>query len=161
MKKKKLVKLLSAGLIAATMLAPVQASAATYNGAPTYEQNNSYYNQTIQVQDIDVDYVTCYIHSVSNVYGTTYGVCKYTANVIVDNKTYDKTIVMHYQTSDGTWEDSAKGTYVKYLGNGKELWTISGYIDRPAQFVFNYKEVNAWDNNNYNNYTLADFNAFH
>lgn len=157
MKKKKLVKLLSAGLIAATMLAPVQASAATYNGAPTYEQNNSYYNQTIKVQDIEFGRAVVYIHDGNNIFGAPYGVYPYTAHVVVDNRTYDKTIVMHQQTASGTWKDSAKGTYVKSLGNGKELWEIKGWIDGNAQFCFNYKEVNAWDNNNTNNYTPSDF----
>ncbi len=64
---------------------------------------------------------------------------------------------MHHQTSDGRWVDSNKATYVKSLGNGKELWTLSGYVDDAAQFVFNYKEANAWDNNNGRNYKLADF----
>ena len=64
---------------------------------------------------------------------------------------------MHRQTSDGNWVDSDKATYVKSLGNGKELWTLNGFIDSPAQFVFNYKEANAWDNNKGANYTLADF----
>ena len=50
------------------------------------------------------------------------------------------------------------GEDVKSLGNGKELWTLSGYVDGPAQFVFNYKEANAWDNNNGRNYRLVDFN---
>ena len=68
---------------------------------------------------------------------------------------------MHYQTSNGTWRDSDKATYVKSLGNGKELWTLSGYISDPAEFVFNYKEANAWDNNNYQNYKLKDFNVFY
>ena len=67
---------------------------------------------------------------------------------------------MHYQTADGTWTDSNKATYVKSLGNGKELWTLSGYLSSPAQFVFNYKEANAWDNNNNQNYRLRDFDAF-
>ena len=51
--------------------------------------------------------------------------------------------------------DSNKATYVKSLGNGKELWTLSGYVDDAAQFVFNYKESNAWDNNNGRNYTYS------
>ena len=121
------------------------------------DENQGYYNQTIKVQDVNVDFVTTYVHSGNNVYRTSYGVCKYTANIIVSNNSYHKTIVMHHQTWDGSWRDSDKATYVKSLGNGKELWTLSGYIDSPAQFVFNYKESNAWDNNNGRNYTLADF----
>ncbi|MEI3337010.1 MAG: hypothetical protein V8R02_06170 [Clostridium sp.] len=160
MKFKKLTKVLSAVLVSAALLTAVPASAATYQGAPTYEQNNSYYNQTIKVQDVTVDFVTAYIHSANNVWNTTYGVCHYTANIIVSNLSYDKTIVMHYQTADGTWTDSNKATYVKSLGNGKELWTLSGYLSSPAQFVFNYKEANAWDNNNNQNYRLRDFDAF-
>ena len=102
MKFKKLTKVLSAVLVSAALLTAVPASAATYQGAPTYEQNNSYYNQTIKVQDVTVDFVTAYIHSANNVWNTTYGVCHYTANIIVSNLSYDKTIVMHYQTSNGT-----------------------------------------------------------
>ncbi len=157
MKFKKLSKVLSAVLVSSALLTAVPASAATYQGAPTYEQNNSYYNQTIKVQDITVGSATAYIHSANNVWKTTYGVYPYTANIVVSNLSYDKTIVMHYQTSNGTWRDSDKATYVKSLGNGKELWTLSGYIDGPAQFVFNYKEANAWDNNNGQNYTLGNF----
>ena len=157
MKFKKLTKALSALLVSSALFAAVPASAATYHGAPTYAQNQGYYNQTIKVQDINVDYVTAYIHCANNAYNTTYAVCKYTANIIVSNNSYNKTIVMHHQTSDGRWVDSNKATYVKSLGNGKELWTLNGVIDRPAQFVFNYKEANAWDNNNGRNYKLADF----
>ena len=157
MKFKKLTKVLSALLVSSALLTAVPASAATYHGAPTYAQNQGYYNQTIKVQDVNVDFVTTYVHSGNNVYRTSYGVCKYTANIIVSNNSYHKTIVMHHQTWDGSWIDSDKATYVKSLGNGKELWTLSGYIDSPAQFVFNYKESNAWDNNNGRNYTLADF----
>lgn len=158
MKFKKLTKVLSAVLVSSALFAAVPASAATYHGAPTYAQNQGYYNQTIKVQDVNVDFVTAYVHSGSNVYGTSYGVCKYTANIIVSNNSYNKTIVMHHQTWDGSWRDSNKATYVKSLGNGKELWTLSGYVDGPAQFVFNYKEANAWDNNNGRNYRLVDFN---
>ena len=157
MKFKKLSKVLSALLVSSALLTAVPASAATYHGAPTYAQNQGYYNQTIKVQDINVDYVTAYIHCANNAYNTTYAVCKYTANIIVSNNSYNKTIVMHHQTSDGRWVDSNKATYVKSLGNGKELWTLSGYVDDAAQFVFNYKEANAWDNNNRRNYKLADF----
>ena len=157
MKFKKLTKVLSALLVSSALFAAVPASAATYHGAPTYAQNQGYYNQTIKVQDINVDYVTAYIHCANNAYNTTYAVCKYTANIIVSNNSYHKTIVMHHQTSDGRWVDSNKANYVKSLGNGKELWTLSGYVDDAAQFVFNYKEANAWDNNNGRNYKLADF----
>lgn len=157
MKFKKLSKVLSAVLVSSALLTAVPASAATYQGAPTYEQNNSYYNQTIKVQDIEITGTVAYIHSANNVWNTTYGVHSYTANIVVSNLSYNKTIVMHYQTADGTWRDSNKATYVKSLGNGKELWTLSGYIDGPAQFVFNYKEANAWDNNNGQNYTLGNF----
>lgn len=157
MKFKKLTKVLSALLVSSALFAAVPASTATYHGAPTYAQNQGYYNQTIKVQDINVDYVTAYIHCANNAYNTTYAVCKYTANIIVSNNSYNKTIVMHHQTSDGRWVDSNKATYVKSLGNGKELWTLSGYVDDAAQFVFNYKEANAWDNNNGRNYKLADF----
>lgn len=157
MKFKKLSKVLSAVLVSAALLTAVPASAATYQGAPTYEQNNSYYNQTIKVQDITVGSATAYIHSANNVWNTTFGVYPYTANIVVSNLSYNKTIVMHYQTANGTWTDSNKATYVKSLGNGKELWTVSGYLCGPAQFVFNYKEANAWDNNNGQNYTLSNF----
>lgn len=158
MKLKKLTKVLSALLVSSALFAAVPASAATYHGAPTYAQNQGYYNQTIKVQDITVGGAVAYIHSTSNVYNTTYGVYKCTANIIVSNNSYNKTIVMHHQNSDGSWSDSNKATYVKSLGNGKELWTLTTYIDGPAQFVFNYKESNAWDNNNGNNYRLSDFN---
>lgn len=158
MKFKKLTKVLSALLVSSALFAAVPASAATYHGAPTYAQNQGYYNQTIKVQDITVNGAVAYIHSPYNVYNTTYGVYRYTANIIVSNNSYHKTIVMHHQNSDGSWSDSDKATYVKSLGNGKELWTLTAYVDGPAQFVFNYKESNAWDNNNGNNYRLIDFN---
>lgn len=158
MKFKKLTKVLSAVLVSSALFAAVPASAATYHGAPTYAQNQGYYNQTIKVQDITVNGAVAYIHSPYNAYNTIYGVYRYTANIIVSNNSYHKTIVMHHQTWDGSWIDSDKATYVKSLGNGKELWTLTEYIDGPAQFVFNYKESNAWDNNNGRNYTLADFN---
>ena len=158
MKFKKLSKVLSALLVSSALLTAVPASAATYHGAPTYAQNQGYYNQTIKVQDVNINYVFAYVHSPYNIYNDTYAMYSYTANIIVSNNSYNKTIVMHHQTWDGSWRDSDKATYVKSLGNGKELWTIEGYIDGPAQFVFNYKEANAWDNNNGRNYTLADFN---
>lgn len=158
MKFKKLTKVLSAVLVSSALFAAVPASAATYHGAPTYAQNQGYYNQTIKVQDITVNGAVAYIHSPYNAYNTIYGVYRYTANIIVSNNSYHKTIVMHHQNSNGSWSDSNKATYVKSLGNGKELWTLTEYIDGPAQFVFNYKESNAWDNNNGRNYTLADFN---
>lgn len=157
MKNKKLVKLLSVGLIAVTMLAPIQASAATFNGAPTYEQNASYYNQTIKVQDITVGSAIAYGHNSNNIWNKSATQYKVTVNLVVSNLTYNKTIVMHNQLCDGTWCDSQKAIYVKSLGNGKELWKIETSVADPAQFVFNYKEVNAWDNNNYQNYTLDDF----
>ena len=158
MKFKKLSKVLSALLVSSALLTAVPASAATYHGAPTYAQNQGYYNQTIKVQDVNINYVFAYVHSPYNIYNDTYAMYSYTANIIVSNNSYNKTIVMHHQTYTGEWVDSNKATYVKSLGNGKELWTLNGVIDRPAQFVFNYKEANAWDNNNGRNYTLADFN---
>ncbi len=161
MKLKKLSKVLSAILLSSTLLTAIPVSAATYKGAPTYEQNNSYYNQTIKVQDITNVFATAYSHNANNVWKTSIGIYHYTANIVVSNLSYNKTIVMHYQTANGTWVDSNKATYVKYLGNGKELWTLSAYISDPAEFVFNYKEANAWDNNNYQNYKLKDFNVFY
>ena len=163
MRFKKLTKVLSALLVSSALLTAVPASASpyystnTFHQAPTYTQCPAYYNQTIQVQDITINGTCAYIHSNTNVYNDIYAVYSYTANIIVDNKSYNKTIVMHHQTSDGNWIDSDKATYVKSLGNGKERWTLNGFIDSPAQFVFNYKEANAWDNNKGANYTLADF----
>lgn len=161
MKLKKLSKVLSVILLSSILLTAIPVSAATYKGAPTYEQNHSYYNQTIKVQDITNVYAVAYSHNDNNIWKTSIGVYHYTANIVVSNLSYNKTIVMHYQNADGTWSDSNKATYVKSLGNGKELWTLSGYISGPAQFVFNYKEANAWDNNNNQNYTLNDFNGFY
>ena len=160
MKFKKLTKVLSALLVSSALLTAVPASAATFNGAPTYEQNQGYYNQTIEVQDISLSYPVAYSHNAFNVYNTSFTVYKYSANIIVSNKSYNKTIVMHHQNLDGSWSDSDKATYVKSLGNGKELWTLSGYLDDPAEFVFNYKEANAWDNNYGKNYKLVDFGVF-
>ena len=68
MKFKKLTKVLSAVLVSSALFAAVPASAATYHGAPTYAQNQGYYNQTIKVQDVNVDFVTTYVHSGNNVY---------------------------------------------------------------------------------------------
>ena len=100
MKFKKLTKVLSAVLVSSALFAAVPASAATYHGAPTYAQNQGYYNQTIKVQDVNVDFVTAYVHSGSNVYGTSYGICKYTANIIVSNNSYNKTITDSYILTD-------------------------------------------------------------
>ncbi|MDY4078817.1 MAG: hypothetical protein SOY42_08530 [Clostridium sp.] len=159
MKFKKLTKVLSAVLVSSALFAAVPASAGTFHFAPTYDQCSAYYSKPVQIQDITITGTCAYIHSNSNVYRDTYATYSYTANLIVDNKSYHKTIVMHHQNSDGSWSDSDKATYVKSLGNGKELWTLNGFIDGPAQFVFNYKEANAWDNNQGQNYTLSDFRS--
>lgn len=154
MKSKYLIKLMS-GLVAATCLvAPIQASAST---VATAKAQPTVAAATVTDQVVKLDSITflpvAYIHDNNNYWHAPYAVDEYTAYVLVENKSYNKTIVMHYIDADGVWKDSEKATYVKTRSDGKEIWVLHGFVG-GAIFAINYKEANAWDNNNGLNYKL-------
>ncbi|GKX64873.1 hypothetical protein [Inconstantimicrobium mannanitabidum] len=160
MKYKCLSKLM-AGLVAATCLvAPIQASASTITAPQTQSivASATVTDQTVKLDS--VSYVaTDYIHSDANYWHTTCAVNHYKAYIVVDNKSYDKTIVLHYIDGYGEWKDSNKATYVETRSDGKELWVVDGYFLGNAQFAINYKEANVWDNNNGKDYMLYDLKS--
>ncbi|MBD7911401.1 MULTISPECIES: hypothetical protein [Clostridium] len=155
MKSKCLIKLM-AGLVTTICLsAPICASASTV-ATPNVEPiaaTDTVTNQIVKFDSINLRTVA-YIHDGNNYWHSPYAVDEYNAYILVDNKSYDKTIVLHYIDADGVWKDSDKATYVKTRSDGKELWTIHGYFNGKAVFSVNYKEANAWDNNNGVNYTV-------
>ncbi|GKX67018.1 CBM21 domain-containing protein [Inconstantimicrobium mannanitabidum] len=155
MKSKCLIKLMS-GLVATTcLLAPIQASAST---VATAKAQPTVAAATVTDQVVKLDSITsrsiANIHDDNNYWHAPYAVEEYTAYVLVENKSYDKTIVLHYIDADGVWKDSEKATYVETRSDGKELWVLHGFVGGNAIFAVNYKEANAWDNNNGLNYRL-------
>jgi len=90
-----------------------------------------------------------------------------TAKIVVENLGYEKQVELIYNTDDWGWY-SAPATYVKSIGDNKELWEVwtTGVIAyQQTQFAILYS-VNGedyWDNNGGEDYfvtpagfTLAD-----
>lgn len=149
MKFKNLSKLVAGIMIASSLLVPVTAQAAT--AAPTtYTADTAVTNQTVKLDSISF-YDTAYSHGGAS-WSTVFG---YDAYIIVENKTYSKHIVLHYKDASSTsWQDSNDATYQGTRADGKEIWAIHGYFYDNSEFCVYYKEVNAWDNNNNQNYKI-------
>lgn len=155
--KSKCLTALLAGLISISCLvAPIQTSAATITAPKTQitaSVANTVTNQTVKLDSITYQ-ATDYIHSDANYWHTSCAVNHYKAYLLVENKSYDKTIVLHYIDGYGQWKDSDKASYIETRSDGKELWVVEGYFMGNAQISVNYKEANAWDNNNSKDYML-------
>lgn len=147
MNDNKLFKFIAGILIALCLFIPVNANATTISNSST---------STVTDQIVKLDSFTCSAIAYNHNGGpSVYG---YTAKILVTNKTYNKTIVLHYTDAySNGWIDSPKASYESTRSDGKEVWVLSGYFYGNATFAINYKEVNAWDNNNYQNYTSMSF----
>jgi hypothetical protein len=142
MKFNKLSKFIASVMTAVCLLVPTITTTATTS---TYAAT-TVTNQTVKLDSFNYSAIAYNHNGGPTVYG-------YTATILVDNMTYDKTIVLHYQDANSNgWIDSQKASYVSTRSDGKEVWTVSGYFYGSIEFAINYKEVNAWDNNNYMNY---------
>ena len=138
-------KLVSALLLAVTVLTGVFAAPAQSKAA--------WYDKPIEFVSAGDLWVTTYIHAENGG-----AVVHYKVYVEVENSAYNKYIHMWYCDNSKVWKNSNAATYVKSLDNNRELWVIEGYIVGDAKFALHYETdngVDAWDNNNGNDYILS------
>ena len=141
----KMKKLLSVMLAAVAIVTSVLAT--------TTDANAFWWDPQVQFMSAEDLYVTTYIHTENGG-----GVVHYKVYVQVENSAYNKYIHMWYCDNTKVWKESPAATYVKSLDNNRELWVIEGYVISDAQFAIHYQTdngVDAWDNNNGNDYILS------
>jgi hypothetical protein len=107
------------------------------------------------------------LNKVDNRISSKYGYSWQTIEVeaIVENLSYDKDVVLHYQENDNTWTDLTL-TYRGIANPGKEIWatTISRTLNGPytqgepldLEFVLKMQANGEtyWDNNSSQNYSV-------
>ena len=113
-----------------------------------------WWDQPVEFVSAEDLYTTTYIHTENGG-----GVVHYKVYVEVENSAYNKYIHMWYCDNQKVWQNSPAATYVRNIGNNRELWVIEGYVIGDAQFALHYQTdtgVDAWDNNNGQDYKLSE-----
>ncbi len=113
-----------------------------------------WYDKPVQFVSMEDLYTTAYIHTQNGG-----AVVHYKLYVELENSAYNKYLHMWYCDNSGQWKNSPAGTYVRSLGNNRELWLVEGYVVGDAKFAIHYQTdtgVDAWDNNNGQDYKLSE-----
>ncbi len=86
-------------------------------------------------------------------------------NILVENVAYNKQVVVHWLSKNGTWKDTP-ATYVKSIANNQEVWSFTGIGDQVYQpyfggsasikFAIRYtvNGITKWDNNGGSDYLV-------
>ena len=127
----------------------------------TKEADAYYWDKPVEFVGLGSMNVAAYVH-VEN----PYAVVGTEVYIQVENSAYNKDITLWYtdRSNNGEWHSSSKAEYVKSLGNNRELWKVKVwfYGVSTTKFCVHYQSntgIDVWDNNNGNDYNLADYPA--